>query len=136
MLIEAACAGTHDAAGVWTHDVASVRHHPWRRRDTSVRIGDADHGVIIRRRRARLESLQNGPATLAGTGAHAALGVDADQLDPGRDFERSGRFVGKRELEEVARDRRGGMTAARASAEIARLVVADIDADHEVRREA
>ena len=43
--------------------------------------------VIVRRRGARLEGFED-RAALARAGAHAALGVDADQLDAGRHAER------------------------------------------------
>ena len=44
--------------------------------------------------------------------------------------------LGKRDLEEVLDDRRRELAAGAAAAEVARLVVADIDADHHLGREA
>src|SRR6476469_8346328 len=44
--------------------------------------------------------------------------------------------VGKRDLEKLLHDRRRHMAAGLAATERLRLVVADIDADHEVGREA
>src|SRR5260370_18373358 len=126
MLVEAASAGTEQAA---------IRIGRWLQR-TTVGIGNADHRVIIRRRGTRLEGFQDGPAAVARTGAHAGLGIDTDQLDSGRYPERNRRLVGERELEEVARDRRRQMTAGGAPAEVAWLVVAHIDADHDFRRKA
>src|ERR1700686_1301451 len=129
-LIKPAGSGPHDIAGVWRRPLGDYA--------AAVRISHADDGVIIRRRRARLEGFQNGPAAVAGSGAHAALGVDADQLDPGGNLERDRRLVGERELEEVARDRGGEMTAGGGVAvtKRTRLVKAEIDADNDVRREA
>ena len=105
------------------------------RRAAAVGVGDPDHAVIIRRRGAGLEGFREWSA-FARAAPHAGLGVDADQLDAGGHLERNRRLVGERELEEVLDDRRGEMAAGGALAEIARLVVADIDADREVRREA
>src|SRR4051812_2962872 len=60
----------------------SLLRHP------AVRIGHADDRVVIRRRGARLEGFQE--ATTARTGAHATLGIDADELDAGGHLERDG----------------------------------------------
>src|SRR5207244_12974753 len=62
--------------------------------------------------------------------------LDANKLDAGGHLEGNRGLVGERELQEILGDRRGQMTAGHAAAEIARLVETDIDADHEVRREA
>src|SRR5437588_12236721 len=43
-------------------------------------IAHADHGVVVGRRGTRLECFENHPL-VAGSGAHAGLGIDADELD-------------------------------------------------------
>src|SRR5438477_9096699 len=94
-------------AGPRAHDVAAI----WRNHQrTPVSIGYADNRVIVRRRSTRLEGFQNGPASISRPRAHAALGIDADQLDSCGDPERDRRLVRERELEEVAGDRRRQMT--------------------------
>src|SRR5260370_21078768 len=119
-LIEPASTGTEQAA---------IRIRWWQR--TAVGIGNADDRIIIRRRGTRFEGFQNRPAALARTGPHAAHLIDADQLDPGRHLERDRRLVDERKLQEVAGDRRRKMAARRTLAEISRLVVAPLDADHD-----
>src|SRR3954469_15439726 len=134
--------GSIKPAGSRTHDIAAVRLIPLRiallrvslLRHPAVRIGHADDRVVVRWRGARLEGFQK--AATARTGAHAALGVDADELDAGGHLEGNRGLVGEGELQEILGDRRGQMTTGHAAAEIARLVEADIDSDHEVRREA
>src|SRR3979490_3019397 len=117
-------------AGAWTEQTAIVR-----RLRTAVGVGNADHGVIIRRRGTRLEGFEDGPAAIARTGPHSGRLIDADQLDSGRYLERDRRLVGERKLQEVPGDRRGQMSAGRTLAEIARLVIAHVDADDDVRGE-
>src|SRR6202158_6463928 len=105
MLVQPAGAGTEQA---------SIRVR-WGLQRTPVGIGNPDDAVIIRRRGARLEGFQNGPAAVARASAHTGLGVDADQLDAGRDLERYSRLVGERELQEGAGDRARQMGAGGAS---------------------
>src|SRR6185295_10806384 len=132
-------------AGSWTHDIAGVRRDPlhiagvgwdYLRRHAPILIGDAYGGVTVRRRGARLERFQDGAAALARSGAHAALGIDANQPDTGGNLERGRRLVGKRELHEILDDRRGGMAALRGPAQTAGLVIAKIEPDDEIRRKA
>src|SRR6185437_11591413 len=99
-------------------------------------IRHADHGIIVGRRGARFEGLEDSLAGIARTSAHAGLGIDANQLDAGGNTERSGRLVGERDFHEIARDRRSQMPASRGAPEIARLVVTYIDSDDEVRRKS
>src|SRR5437868_14872807 len=67
-------------AGLRAHDVAPIwRHH----QRTPVGICNADYRVIVRWRSTLLEGFQNGPAGISLPGAHAALGIDAYQLDSG-----------------------------------------------------
>src|SRR5438477_1996123 len=73
-------------AGSRQPEHAGLRRRALRR--SAVGISHANDGIIIRRRGARLEGFQNGAAALAGTGAHAALGINADQLDAGRHLAR------------------------------------------------
>src|SRR5437879_9997500 len=125
-------------AGSWTHDIAGVRRDSLHiaglgrdclRRHAPILVGDADGGVIVRRRGARLERFQDGAAALARSGAHAALGIDANQPDTGGNLERGRRLVGERELHEILDDRRGGMAALRGPAQAAGLVIAKIETD-------
>src|ERR1700694_3518694 len=88
------------SAGARAHDGAiAVGYHE----RTTVGIGDANYGIIIRRRGARLEGFEDGPAALARAGPHSGLSVDADQLDPGGHPERNCRLVGEREFQEIPR---------------------------------
>src|SRR3981081_1774182 len=119
-------------AGAWTEQTAVVR---WLHR-TAVSIGNADHGVIIRRRGTRLEGFEDGPAAIARTGPHSGRLIDADQLDAGRHLERDRWLVGERKLQEGAGARRRQMSAGRTLAEVARLVIAHVDADDDIGREA
>src|SRR6185437_11873344 len=70
----------------------------------AVRVGDADGGIIVRRRRPGLEGLQDGLARIAWARPQAGLGIDPNQLDAGRNLERDRRLVGERELQEIPRD--------------------------------
>ena len=73
---------------------------------------------------------------VAGSCGQAGLEIDPHELDAGRSAERNWRLVGKRDLEEVADHRCGDIAAGLAMSERRRIVEADIDADHEVGREA
>ena len=99
-VVNASC-GSVKSAGSRTHDIAARQAgtladnlagipagHP------AVRVGHADDRVVVRRRCAGLESFEDSAS--ARTYAHAALRVDADQLNAGRDAERHCRLVGKR----------------------------------------
>src|SRR5262249_13440154 len=96
-------------------------------------LGNSNDRVIVRRRGAGLEGLEDLPA-LSAARAHAGARVEPRQLEAGGRAERHGRLVGERGLEEVLDDRRGELTAGRATAEMPRLVEADIAAHREVRR--
>src|SRR5690349_5659835 len=98
--------GSIKPAGSRTHDIAAVRLIPlliaWRvslLRHPAVRVGHTDDRVVIRRRGTRLEGFQQ--AATARTGAHAALGVDADELDAGGHLERYSGLVGEREFQKI-----------------------------------
>ena len=58
MLVEPAGAGTHDIAGVGSPAIPC--------RDAAIRVGNADDGVVVRRRGARLEGFEDGPAASPG----------------------------------------------------------------------
>src|SRR5260221_13531863 len=75
--VQPASTGAQDAA------VGIGRH----RQRSAIGIGDADHRIIIRWRGAWLEGLEDRAARIARPGAHAGLGIDADQLDAGRHAE-------------------------------------------------
>ena len=83
----------------------------------------ADDRVAVGRRGAGLERFED-DVRVARAGAHAALGVDADELDARRHAERNRRLVGERHLQEIAHDRRGEMAAGGEPPDMARLVVA------------
>src|SRR5262249_23331166 len=119
-LVQAAGAGADRAIGLGRN---SKRAPVW--------VAHADHCIVVGRRGARLEGFQDHPL-IARSCAHAALGINADELDAGRHAERYSRFVGKRDLHEITHDRGRQHTAGSATAEVARLVVAEIDADHEI----
>src|SRR4249919_2539537 len=81
--------------GSGTHDTARVgRDFLWQ---APILVGNANGGVIFRRRGARLERFQDGTAAIARAGAHATLGIDANQPDAGGNLERGRRLVGERE---------------------------------------
>src|SRR5438876_1748533 len=118
------------AAGTGTQDgPIVVRRHD---RLTRIRIVSAEHGIVVGRSSSRLESLEDGCAALAGSGAHAGHGIDPNQLDARWDPERNRRLIGERELHEIPGDRRSGAARLRISAQTAGLVVAHIEADHEI----
>src|SRR5438445_13490959 len=96
-LVKPAGSRTHDIAGVRRDSlhIASVGRDCLRRR-APILVGDADGGVIVRRRGARLERFQDGAAALARSGAHAALGIDANQPDTGGRLVRVSWLVGER----------------------------------------
>ena len=73
---------------------------------------------------------------VARLGALAGRQIDAHQADAGRHAERHIGLVLQRLHHEVAEDRRDDGPARRLVAERARLVVADIEADGEIGREA
>src|ERR1700743_1254215 len=103
------------------------------RQRASIRIGDTDGRIVIRRRSARLERFQDDFAAISRTCPQAGLGVHPDQLDPGRDLERGCRLVGERKFHEVSGDRCGGMTRLRVSAPAAWLVVTPTTTDNTIR---
>src|SRR5258708_12051584 len=79
------------ATGTGTQDGPIViRRHD---RLTRIRIVRSEHGIVVGRRSSRLESLEDGCAALAGSGAHAGHGIDPNQLDPRRNPERNPRLV-------------------------------------------
>src|SRR5258708_30100970 len=98
----------------------------------------AAHGgdcVVFGRSGSGLEGFQY-DARGSGPGALTGLDVDADELDAGRHAERHCRLVGQRRLEEILGDRRREVAAGSVAAEMARLVVAHVNTDYEVGREA
>src|SRR2546430_10509496 len=101
----------------------------------AVGIADADRRIVVGRRGTWLEGFQDN-ALIAGACPHAAPWIDADELDAGRHAERHRRLVRERDLHEIAHDRGRQHAAGRAAAEMARLVIAEINADHEIGREA
>ena len=82
-----------------------------RHADAAVGIGDADDGVIIRRRGARLEGFEDGAAVSPGPARMPVLASTRISLMPAGTLNGIGGLVGERKLEEVARDRRGQMAA-------------------------
>src|SRR5258708_1429418 len=98
----------------------------------------AAHGgdcVVFGRSGSGLEGFQD-DAGGSGPSALAGLGVDADQRDAGGPADRHCRLVGQRRLEEILGDRRREVAAGSVAAEMARLVVAHVNTDYEVGREA
>src|SRR5207302_1181010 len=102
----------------------------------AIGVGNTDDGVVVGRRGAGLEGLEDGASALTRPCSHAGLGVDPHQLDAGRHLERDRRLVGERDIEEAARDRGCDMAAGALAAKRARLVVAEIDGAGQVGREA
>src|SRR5262245_17503473 len=91
--------------------------------------------VAVRRGRSRLESFENGPLG-ARAGARSALQIDTDKLDAWRHAEWRCRLVDERDLQKFLHDRRGEMTTSGAPPKMTRLVVAKINSNDYVRREA
>src|ERR1700719_4783270 len=79
--------GSVDSAGSGTDRPIRFRRHAARiiaADRPAIGVGEADNGVAVRRRAARLERLDDHLSASAGAGAQPGLGIDADQLDPGR----------------------------------------------------
>src|SRR3974390_1179199 len=98
-----------------------------------IAIAIANYRIVVGRRGAGFEGFQNNPLATR-PGALSGPKVDADQLDARRHAEGHRRFFGERDLHKILHDRRRQVGAGRAAREVTRLVVAHIDADHDVGR--
>ena len=69
---------------------------------TAIRIGDANDRIVVRRRGARLESLENDPL-ITRSRPHPGFWINANKLDAGRNTKRHCWLVRKRNLHEIPR---------------------------------
>src|SRR5690606_5423423 len=94
-------------------------------------VAHADHPIAVGRTGTGLERLDDG-ARLALRCPHAGLAVDGDQFHPFGHLEVDVRLAFKRHAHEILEHRSRKTAASRAMAEALRLVVAEIEADHEI----